>query len=154
MQRFNAFRQSTLKKQVELPFTGDDVLRFLDSIVGKLKPSIRGKPAPCDKTIVSGFIAISTYGTFTYPEALGYKLTARDGSRLQTWLDDAVKAGRLTKGRWQKRVWLNYVIESRMAKALLAHHDRHGTRNWDLIVAKLLSIILITRLGMRAGDVT
>ncbi|TAQ88753.1 hypothetical protein B7494_g2950 [Chlorociboria aeruginascens] len=152
--RFNAFRQLTLRQDIGLPFTGDDLLRFFDSIVGKLKSTIRGKPAPSKEVMVGGFGHISAYGTFTYTEASGYKLTARDGSRMNTWLDDAVKSGRLTKGRWKKRVWLNYIIVSRMAKAWIEHFEKYGTRSWDLVIAKLLSIVLVASLGMRAGDVT
>ncbi|RDL39906.1 uncharacterized protein BP5553_04246 [Venustampulla echinocandica] len=154
MQRFNAFRQNTLRKSIGLPFIGDDVLRFFDTIIGRLKPHSRGKPVPSSEYIVSGFGHIASYGTFTYTEASGYKLTANDGARLQTWLDDAIKAGRLTKGRWKKKVWLNYIIVSRMTRAWLDHYLQFGARNWDLVIAKLLSIVLITAVGMRVGDVT
>jgi hypothetical protein len=154
VQRFNAFRQSTLRRSIDIPFTGDDVLRFLDTIIGKLRRHSRDKPVPSSEYIVGGFAQISAYGTFTYKEESGYKLTVNDAARLQTWLDDAVKAGRLTKGRWKKKVWLNYTIVSRMTKAWLNHHLRFGARNWDLVIAGLLSIVLVTGVGMRVGDVT
>jgi len=154
VQRFNAFRQSTLRKPIDLPFTGDDLLRFLDVIIGKLRPNSRDKPVPSSEHIVHGFTHIAAYGIFTYNEASGYKLTANDGARIQTWLDDMIKAGRLTKGRWKKRVWLNYTIVSRMTRAWLDHHHRFGARNWDLVIAALLSIVLVTSVGMRIGDVT
>ncbi|KAF8854058.1 hypothetical protein BDZ45DRAFT_806147 [Acephala macrosclerotiorum] len=154
VQRFNVFRQVTLKKSIDLPFTGDDVLRFLDTAIGRLRPHSRDKPVPSSEYIVGGFKHISSYGTFTYKEASGYKLTVNDAARLQTWLDDAIKAGRLTKGRWKKKVWLNFTIVSRMTRAWLNHHYRFGARNWDLVIAGLLSIVLITAVGMRVGDVT
>ena len=44
--RFNAYRQYTLKKSLSEPFTGDDVLRFFDSIINKIRPSFRDKPSP------------------------------------------------------------------------------------------------------------
>ena len=154
VERLNAFRQSTLHQNIDRPFTGDDLIRFFDSIIGKLKPSIKTKPVPSVDVVKRGLTSLSAYGTFTYPEASGYKLTARDGSRLQTWVDDAVKSGRLIKGRWRKRVWLNFTIVSRMTKAWLDHYEKYGTRNWDLIIAKHLSIVLVSSLGMRVGDVT
>jgi hypothetical protein len=154
VKRFNAFRQYALRQNVDLPFTGDDLIRFFDSIIGKLKPSIKAKPVPSADIVRNALISLSSYGTFTYPEASGYKLTARDGVRLQTWVDDAVKSGRLIKGRWKRRVWLNFTIVSRMTKAWLDHYDKYGTRNWDLIIAKHLSIVLVSSLGMRVGDVT
>lgn len=34
IRRFNAFRQHTLKQSLDTPFTGDDMLRFFDAIIG------------------------------------------------------------------------------------------------------------------------
>lgn len=42
VERFNAFRQHALKKSLDEPFCGDDVLRFFDSIISKMRPS-KGK---------------------------------------------------------------------------------------------------------------
>ncbi|KAK9246717.1 hypothetical protein V1506DRAFT_505362 [Lipomyces tetrasporus] len=153
VERFNAFRRFTLKQSLDEPFNGDDVLRFFDSIVSKITPGSKGKPAPNDKVVLNGIRIISSYGTFTYPKSSGYELTKYDGSRLQTWLDDSVKAGRLTKGVWKQRVWLNFMTVSRMGRAWLDHHHKYGTWNWDITIARLLSIVLITSLGCRVGDV-
>jgi len=154
VQRFTAFREYTLRQSIEKPFSGDDLLRFFDSIISKLKPNIRGKVAPSSEYICVGHMHLSEYGTFTYTKEQGYKLTERDTLRYNTWMDDAIKAGRLTKGLWKKKVWLNYTIVSRMAKAWLNHFEKRGTRNWDLVIARLLSIVMVTSVGMRVGDVT
>jgi hypothetical protein len=37
VRRFNAFRQHTLKQDLTVPFTGDDIVRFFDTIIGKLR---------------------------------------------------------------------------------------------------------------------
>ncbi len=37
--RFNSFRQQTLRQQLTNPFTGEDFLRFLDSIIGRFVSS-------------------------------------------------------------------------------------------------------------------
>ena len=115
--RFNTFREVTLRKDIHVPFTGDDLLRFLDSIIVKIKPAYTGKPAPGKEVVRKAIETLSAYGTFTYPPNTGYKLTSHDASRLQTWLDDAMKAGRLTNGRWGKRVWLSFMTVSQMGKA-------------------------------------
>jgi hypothetical protein len=154
VRRFNTFREVTLRKDIHIPFTGDGLLRFLDSIIGKIKPGYKGKPAPGKELITKAIEVLSAYGTFTYPPNTGYKLTSHDASHLQTWLDDAKKAGRLTHGRWEKRVWLNFMTVSRMGKAWLEHHLKNGTWSWDVTIARLLSIVLITSIGMRNGDVT
>ncbi|KAK9315813.1 hypothetical protein V1524DRAFT_414929 [Lipomyces starkeyi] len=41
VERFNAFRTHTLKQYLSVPFSGDDILRFSDSIIGKLHPCCR-----------------------------------------------------------------------------------------------------------------
>lgn len=152
IQRFNTFRQVTLKQSLAQPFTGDDVIRFFDVIIGKIRPGSRGKPVPNDDVVITGFAVISSYGTFTYSKQSGYKLTRQDGARLQTFLDDAIKAGRLSKGLWQKKVWLNFMTMAQMGRAWLAHHHQHGAWNWDLTLARLMSVVLVTSLGCRAGD--
>jgi hypothetical protein len=153
VQRFNVFRTSTLHQSIDTPFTGADVIRFFDSIISIIKPRARDNPAPSHTVVIRGFGIIDSYGTFQYSKKSGYELTAQDRSHMQTWLDGAVKAGRLTKGRCQEHVWLGFTIVSRMGNAWFDHHHRHGTWSWDVTIAKLMSIVLIASLGSRAGDV-
>ncbi|MCJ1260170.1 hypothetical protein MMC22_000029 [Lobaria immixta] len=101
--RFNAFREHTLKHSLEKPFTGDDILRFFDVIIDKIKPTFLDKPAVSKITIGHALKVLSQYGTFWYGSAASeYCLTAQDGIRIQTWIDNAVKAGCLVWGRWKK----------------------------------------------------
>lgn len=96
---FNAFRTHTLKKSLKDPFSGDDMVRFLDAIIGKLRTSHIGKPAPSSRVINHAVFVLASYGSFTYAESAGYKLTAQDGRKLETFMDDAIKEGRLIKGK-------------------------------------------------------
>lgn len=154
VQRFEAFRIHSLKQSTANPFTGDDLLRFFDSIIGRVIPGFKGKPAPTTTLVKTGLRVLLSYGTFTYAKSSGFEINKQDGIRLTTWIDDCVKAKRLTKGRWHRRVWLNFTIVSRMTKAWLEHHLIHGTWNWDVTISKHLSILIITSLGCRNGDVT
>jgi hypothetical protein len=151
--RFNAFREFTLRKPLNLPFTGDDVLRFFDSIIDKIRPGSVHKPAPSDEIVTKAFGIISDYGRFTFSRASGYDLSPHDAVRIQTWKDDAVKAGRLTKGGWNKRVWLNFMVLSKMTRLWLDHHHKHGTDSWDIVLARHMSIVVLTSIGARGGDV-
>jgi hypothetical protein len=36
VRRFNTFRQHALKQDITIPFTGDDIIRFFDTMIGKL----------------------------------------------------------------------------------------------------------------------
>lgn len=40
-----------------------------------------------------------------------------------------------------------------LARAWLAHYHTHGTTNWDVVLSRLLSIVLISSLAARDGDV-
>lgn len=97
---FNAFRTYILKKSLEDPFSRDDIIRFFDAIIGKLCPSFTGKPAPNHRVITNALHILASYESFTYPESVRYKLTPQEGRKLETFVDDAIKEGRLTKGRW------------------------------------------------------
>lgn len=78
--QFNAFRKHTLKHSLEKPFTGDDILRFFNVIIDKIKPSFLDKLAVSKTTIVCALRVLSQYGTFWYGSAASeYRLTAQDG---------------------------------------------------------------------------
>lgn len=151
--RFNAFRQLTLKQSLDEPFGGDDLLRFFDEMLDKIRPKIAGKPALSSDFVRNKFTTLIKYGTLTYTKASGFEITRRDMLRMQTFIDDAVCAGRLTKGCWNKRVGLNFILVSRLGRSWLRHHHQQGTLGWDLVLARLLSIVLVSSLGCRPGDV-
>ncbi|KAK9245323.1 hypothetical protein V1506DRAFT_521936 [Lipomyces tetrasporus] len=132
--RFNAFRTHSLKKSLSVPFSGEDIVRFFDSIIGRLAPAGRGKPAINDDVVINAF-----------PHHFSLR-------NFHTFIDNAVRAGRLMRGLWNRRVWLNFMTVSRMGRAWLEHHHNHGTVNWDITLARLMSVVLVTSLGCRAGD--
>lgn len=39
--RFNAFREHVLRQSIDVPFTGSDIIRFLDTIISKLPPPLK-----------------------------------------------------------------------------------------------------------------
>ncbi|MCJ1266574.1 hypothetical protein MMC22_006459 [Lobaria immixta] len=98
---FTAFREHTLKKSRQEPFTRDDIVRPFDIMIDKIKSTLKVKPTvsteDSNKKGILGLIA--QYGTFTYKPATGYRLTAQDSMRMQTWVNDAVKSGRLVHGK-------------------------------------------------------
>jgi hypothetical protein len=42
---------------------------------------------------------------------------------------------------------------SRMSMAWLKHHCQNGSGNWDIAIYKLMSVVLVTGLEYRSGDV-
>jgi hypothetical protein len=152
-ERFNEFRVQTLQQSLSTPFTGQDVWRFLDTIIGKLRPIGRDKPGPNETMIRKALHILIDYGTYTYPKNSGFEFTATDGARIKTWFSDAVAANRLTWGCWKNRDWLSFMTISHMSRAWLHHHSQNGTRSWDIALYKLLSIVLVTSLACRGGDI-
>lgn len=163
--RFNVFRQVTLHQSLDEPFTGTDVIpslykvltdrvgedliRFFDTIIDKIKPGYKGKPAPSDQVVNKGVKILLDFGTFTYA---GFHITKQHGVRLQTFKDDAVKEGRLTKGKWKKRVWLTFMVMARIGKAWLEFYHKNGAICWDIPLARWMSILLVSSLGSRGGE--
>lgn len=127
---------------------------MLFNILGKIEPGRKGKPAPSRRTVTTGFKILFEYGEFTYDERDGFKITRRDRVRLETWLDDAVRAGRLTTGIWDQKAWIGFSTLSRMTQAFIQHFHDFGCWNWDVVISKCLSVVLIASLSARGGDVT
>lgn len=100
--------------------------------------------------MVSALQKILDWAIFIY----NFRLSPQEGSRIKVFLSDCVRAGRLTTGTWQKKVWISFMIMDRMASAYITHHLDHGARNWDIIAARMMSVVLIAGIGCRAGDVT
>ena len=147
--RLDAFRQSVLKQNIRRPFTGDDIISFLDSIISVLVPRL-GLPVPSTSTINDALTHILHYGLFRYP---AFNITAHDKERISTWKDDATRAGRLHKGLARVRVQLTFSVLNRMLKTWLEHHRRYGVKNWDSVIARSLSVALQSAVCGRAGDI-
>ena len=75
--RFNAFRQFTLKQSLDKPFGGDDLVRFFDAILDKVRPHFTNKPAPSDTLVRNEFQIL-----IKYTKTSGFEITRRDGVRM------------------------------------------------------------------------
>jgi len=150
--RFNTFREFTLRQSLATPFTGDDVIRYMDAQIDKLK-RIQGLP-PCEENVETALAVISAYGTFTYAAGTGYKLTPNDAARLKSWKAKALQDNRLFRGRKNKIIRLTFVVSSRLVQEYLAHFRKCGTSSWSRTIARALSIVLVVACASRAGDIT
>jgi hypothetical protein len=104
IERFNAFRTHTLKQSLDTPFTGDDILRFFDCIIGKVRPIGDAKPGPNETMVITALRILVEYGIFTWPKKdSGFQFTSGDGKRLKIWINDAVVSMMLTRGVWKQR---------------------------------------------------
>lgn len=93
------------------------------------------------------------YGTFRWSRKDGFDITPHDGALFKSFYTQAVQEKRLIKGSWRKRTWAGFITISRMIRVFLEHHLEHGAWNFDVVVLKCLTIVLIAALGCRSGDV-
>ncbi|KAI7275302.1 hypothetical protein KC345_g6886 [Hortaea werneckii] len=152
IERFQAFREGVLKQGDAArgrPFTSDDLIRFLTTILDKMELE-RDKPAPNLYTITSAIKCLLAYGTFTWRE---FSWSKYDSARIGAWAGTAVQEGRLIRGIWKKRVFIGFPVLSRLVREFLQHARVNGCMNFDIVVAKMLSVVLTSSLGARAGDV-
>ncbi|TKA38536.1 hypothetical protein B0A54_09471 [Friedmanniomyces endolithicus] len=54
---------------------------------------------------------------------------------------------------WQKKTWIGFAVLSRLVRAFLTRASDQGVQNWDVAIAKCLSVVLVGGLGARTGDV-
>jgi hypothetical protein len=83
-----------------------------------------------------------------------FSLSRHDTSRIAATVDYLYQEGRLTKDpSWQKN-WVGTFLVRRLVTALIEDALKNGTINWDVVMSKALSIVMVAALASRAGDVT
>jgi hypothetical protein len=86
---------------------------------------------------------------FKYPE---FKLSNHDCARLDALFDTLAKEKRLLRGRWRERQWLGANMLEKMARSWLRLGLDAGCNSWDVHLQKLLSIVMLSALGCRSGE--
>lgn len=108
------------------------------------------KNAPQKGTSVRGVGILLAYGHFKWSD---FKMGSHESARFKVFLDQAVKDGKIKVGKWKKSTWIGFAVLSRLVSSYLSHNIKHGSLNWDIPIAKCLSLVLISALGARSGDV-
>lgn len=148
--RFNHFRQTVLKKpDLSQPFTGEDMTRFIDVLRTQMVLPVR-KTVPNGLTLVRAFVNIKVYGEYQYAD---FRLSVQELSRFKAFYQGLVRNQQVVIGHWYERQWLGFMTMSRMVRSWFNHHLQKGTASWDVVIAKALSITLMSALGCRSGDV-
>jgi hypothetical protein len=130
-------------------FTGEDLIRFFDTMLGVVIPRSKSKPAPSARTIMDAIHICLSYGVFQY----NMPWTKQEMARLKVWFDNAKAAGRMTTGIWEKRVRIGFTTLSKIGLKWLQYNLDHGCLNWDVPIYQLMSIALMSALNCRAGDI-
>lgn len=119
----------------------------------KKNPRGKQKTGPNSRTIQQAFNVLIAYGSFRWSRKEGYEITPHDGSRVKYFITQAEKDVGVTRGRWNKHVWLGFAILSHLVRNFLQHSLDNGALTFDIVIAKCLSMVLISSLGARVGDV-
>ncbi|CAK1367757.1 unnamed protein product [Cercospora beticola] len=151
--RFNAFRTHTLGHDLKKPFTGEDLFRFFGSVVKHLKGRGYNTKLPNLRTLENGIKVLTYYGTYTYSTKDGYEFTKQHQARIKVLWDDLIKSSQAIKGRSRKQSWLGYRTLEHMIRTFIEDATSNGTYNWDVTIAKCLSVVLPAATVSRSGDV-
>ncbi|KAL8675342.1 MAG: hypothetical protein Q9168_000299 [Polycauliona sp. 1 TL-2023] len=109
--RFENFRTVTLGQDLKTPFTVNDIIRFMTTIIDYMRPA-KGKPGPAVNTIKGAIVILYRYGRFTYPEL---SVTPHWRGCLRIFLAQRIENGRLTRGHWFQKDFIGFITLSRMS---------------------------------------
>lgn len=127
--------------------TGEDIERFLDTIVRHVTPS--SSLVPSKAWIEKGLANLKTALTFYCPQ---FTLSAHEDVRLECTIGTLLKDGRLTT-ECKERQWVGAALVKTMTMALLENAIDDGTKSWDHTANDILMLVLTSSLQCRAGDI-
>lgn len=82
-----------------------------------------------------------------------FTLSPHDNARLKSKLQQLLKDGRVTKEPARVKQWAGVTIVKAIVHAYLARAPREGTQNWDFTISRTASIVLLSALQCRAGEI-
>ena len=68
------------------------------------------KPGPSVSTIITAAKILVEYGHFKWSKSAGFQMGRHESTHFEHWLDEATRAGRLTKGAWRKKTWIGFAV--------------------------------------------
>jgi hypothetical protein len=83
-----------------------------------------------------------------------FTLSSHERSRIACTLNDLFHAGKLTKDVARDKHFVGAFLVRKLSSALFTDALRNGTVNWDITMAKALSMVLVAAIAARTGDVT
>ncbi|KFY24325.1 hypothetical protein V493_05304 [Pseudogymnoascus sp. VKM F-4281 (FW-2241)] len=147
--RFATFRQFTLRVREDQTPTGEQLERFLETIVNKVKP--KSLEVPSYEWLKAGFRHLRLALVFHYSK---FTLSKHDSSRISSVFDIMLQEGRLTTEPSQHHNWVGVYILRQIVTAMFQDALCEGTLSWDVTLSKCTSIVLTSALSCRAGDIT
>jgi hypothetical protein len=131
------------------PF-GEQIERFLSSIVENVNPR-SAHQVPSHKWLQQGLGHLVNSLVFYVKD---FTLTKHERVRIATIVNQLFEEGKLTKDPAIERHHIGVFLVRKLATCLLSDALTNGTINWDVTLAKTLSIVLTAALASRTGDIT
>jgi hypothetical protein len=110
---------------------------------------LEDKVAPNFRYVRGGFFKVESALTFKYPE---FKLSSHDCARLDALFAKLANQKRLFRGVWRERQWLGTNILEKISRSWLRLGLDAGCNSWDVHLQKLLSVVMLSALGCRSGE--
>lgn len=118
-------------------------------IVGSVEGRTNGIPS---YTYIRGMLEdVVDECYFNYKD---FKLERHHRQRIDAIFDDLLQKGLVTKEPFLERLWVGTFAICRLVKALMQDALTNGTRSWDVLLCRVLSLTLASALVARAGDAT
>lgn len=83
-----------------------------------------------------------------------FKLSPHESAHIKTILDHHLQEGRLSKEPHRITKWFGVIIIRRIASAMLEEAVTSGVSRRDVVLFTVLSILLLSSLCCRSGDMT
>ncbi|KAJ9666874.1 hypothetical protein H2201_003008 [Coniosporium apollinis] len=147
---FYAFFKDVLKKDKasQVP-TGEDLVRFVARIPSHLG-STRDSGVPSCLYVQHGLKHVIMVLAFDHA---AFTLDKRDRLRLSTTIDGLVKDGAITKDPTRAKQWVTAKLLTRLVSAHFQQAVTEGTRSWDAVISRALSLDLQAAFASRCGEV-
>ncbi|OBT86748.1 hypothetical protein VE02_06282 [Pseudogymnoascus sp. 03VT05] len=128
--------------------TVEELERFLCSIVSKVKP--KSKEVPAFTWLRGGLRRLIVILTFQFVD---FKVMRHDSLRIKVMFQTLLNDGRITKEPSRVVQWIGVILVRRLITAILEDAIDNGSTNWDKTLQKALSLLLISALSCRSGDI-
>ncbi|KAK9361349.1 hypothetical protein V1504DRAFT_475196 [Lipomyces starkeyi] len=147
--RFTGFCSMVLKVDDTTTPTADQIERFISSIVSRVVP--RSSQVPSYRWLQQGLGHLVNSLVFYFKD---FTLSKHETVRIAATINQLFEEGKLSKDPLRQRHHIGALLVRKLALGLLTDALTNGTINWDVVLAKTLSIVLTAALGTRTGDIT
>lgn len=128
---------------------GNDVLKFAIDLPNRISGQLNGGTA-CAKSTIKDFLGqLFHYLAIEYND---FKLSAKHEELLLDILHDQEAKGLVSSSPIREKQWVSSLLISSLNSVQLMDAIKNGTTSWDVVIAKCLSLSMMTATGARAGD--